>query len=158
MRGRLLLVGLVATSAGAGCGGGGETQAIPRDRIVLERGMGGVRLGMAASEGRAVLGAPHHVSHFSGSDTGKPLLSWRYRPSRLFVDLEKKDGRWVASMVTANAARPRTPGGLGVGSTEDDVKRSIRRANCFEERPRVRWCTHGGALGLGPETVFELHR
>jgi hypothetical protein len=131
----------------------GATQ-IPRDRIVLERGMAGIRLRATPAQVRSVLGRPDYVRLFARSETGGTIYSWRYRRRRVFVDLTKLAGRLRVVMVTTRNERLKTPQDVHVGSTEQSVKRQVSNARCFTEAVHVRWCTHGSA----PQTVFEFSR
>src|SRR4051812_17146920 len=96
-------VGLAVALLVAGCGAtppnrGAEASSarpIPRNLIIPEQGMAGVRLRMSPEQVRAALGRPDQVRRSSESETGVPILSWRYRPTRLTVDLHKWGKRFT---------------------------------------------------------------
>ena len=93
-------------------------------RLVPQRGMAGISLGMAPAKVRAVLGRPLAVTHRK-NEFG-PYTEYRY-PFLLRVGFQGNGG--VTSIET-RGHRERTAGGIGVGSTREEVRRRIRGVRC----------------------------
>jgi hypothetical protein len=140
--------------------GGHETHAverpIPRGLIVPEQGMAGVRLGMTRAEVRAVLGGPDDVRHLGEAHTGVPIDSWRYRKAGLRVDLHGPGGRFTVGGVAARNAPPRTAAGVGVGSSEPAVRRTLGPVRCGPAGPGTRDCWRGSSVEGRPQTIFRI--
>jgi len=126
----LLVATLLAAASGA-------SAASPR--IVLQHEMAGVRLGMTVAQARAVLGAG--VTTKRGSNDFGPYLLLTSRPLRLTVSLQ---GRRRVTNLSITGPGPRTAGGIGVGSTEAQVRRRIRGVRCAEQ-VGIRLCEVGRA-------------
>lgn len=98
-------------------------------RIVPQRGMMGVRLGMTAAQVRARLGAPDSVSYPS-----HPILRsfklYRYGLTKIAIHRGRRGT--VFSFFTTSR-RERTAKGVGVGSREATVRRHVRGVRCRTE-------------------------
>ena len=95
-------------------------------RFSVNRGMGGIALGMTASEVRERLGAPTRI------DAGPDFTAWSYRRPSFEVTLKP-------GVVTLHTASPsiRGPRAIGVGTRERRLKAVLgRRLRCRSARGR----------------------
>ncbi len=127
---RLAAVGLAATCALALSGTAGAT-------IVINRGIGGVNLGMTQAQVRAKRGKPAKVVH--GKNEFGPYTEFRYPGYK--IDFQQNDT--VTSIVTTSA-REQTPSGAGVGSTWAQVHARVPHVQCSGS-PKLGEC-HVGSL------------
>jgi hypothetical protein len=127
---RVAAVALAAACALALAGATGAT-------IVLNRGIGGVNIGMTQAQVRAKLGRPAKVVH--GKNEFGPYAEFRY--PGYTVDFQ--DNGPLTSIVTT-LARERTPSGAGVGSTWAQVHAKVPHVQCSGS-PRIGEC-HVGVL------------
>lgn len=150
----VVLVVLLAAGCGAD-GRSGDGAATPRERtagssvaqrIVLDRSIGPVRIGMTQDELRAALGEPDDTaaSEFHGG-----WERWAYRERRLTLTLTERGEVWD---VRTRSGRYRSDRGLGVGLRERAVRRRLPGATCRAyggPRRYRRWrvCTRSGDLG-----------
>jgi hypothetical protein len=105
--------------------------------IVINRGIGGVNLGMSQAAVRGKLGRPQRIVH-SKNEFG-PYTEFRYRG--YIVDFQNNDA--VTSVVTTLAGE-KTPAGIGVGSLWSQVRTKVPNVRC-EGLPVLGDC-HVGAL------------
>ena len=96
--------------------------AVAGATIFINRSMFGVSLGATMKQVRGRFGRPDTV----GSNSRGPV--WRYVRRGFLLTFSSKTHR-VIELFTANPHQ-RTPGGLGVGSTEKAVKRHVRGIQC----------------------------
>ena len=96
--------------------------AVAGAKIVVNQSIAGVSLGESMKQVRSHLGAPPHVTHGSGTTT------WKYVPGRLLLVVFGGKGH-VAEVFTENPSQ-RTPGGIGVGSSQAAVKSHIKGVMC----------------------------
>ena len=136
---RLGCVGAVLVCALALAGQAGAT-------IVINRGIGGVNLGMSQVAVRAKLGRPARVVH--GKNEFGPYTEFRY--AGYLVDFQ--DNERVTSIVTT-LARERTRAGVGVGSTWSQVRAKVPLVRCTG-LPSIGEC-HVGSL-LPGRTVTDF--
>jgi hypothetical protein len=115
---------LAAVAAAAGAAGASAAPVGGRT-IVLQHAMAGVRLGMTEAQARAALG-PGVTTRRGSSDFG-PYLQLVSGPLGLTVTLQ--GARRVTNLSTSGRAL-RTAAGIGVGSTEGEVRRRIRGVRC----------------------------
>jgi len=114
---RLVLVGAVA--AALMVAGSAEAKLIP------QRGMAGVALGMSRVQVRAALGTPSRVVH-ARNEFGV-YTEFRYAGRALRLVFQGNGGLTSIS-TTGRAQRTRT--GVGVGSTEAQVKHGVPGVRC----------------------------
>jgi hypothetical protein len=153
-----VLVVLVVSVLLSGCGGDGDGGAGPsREQggaIEPKQSIGGVRLGMAEAEVRALLGEPDAVKP---SELHGGWTLWVYRDRRLRVTFEER----VWDIRTTHPG-DRTESGVGVGSTEREVQTAMPDVTCapYGGPPRYRdWRTCVDTRGRrGPFTQFTLIR
>jgi hypothetical protein len=105
--------------------------------IVINRGIGGVTLGMSQAAVRGKRGLPQKVVH--GKNEFGAYTEFRY-PGYV-VDFQNNDA--VTSIVTT-LAREKTPAGIGVGSLWSQVRAKVPNVRC-EGLPVLGDC-HVGAL------------
>lgn len=165
--GRCVLVGAAICAMLTGCGGtkqatsAGQTVAQgsqppstqPSAPLVIEaqRGIGSATLGMSEAQVRQSLGAPLHADPHS-NNTG-PYTEFTY-PDRLTVAFQHGGGySGGASSFFVKGHSARTPEGIGVGSTEADVKAHVAGAVC-EQVTNYRSC-HLGKYQPG-QTITEF--
>jgi hypothetical protein len=90
--------------------------ATPADgRIVLQRSIAGVRVGMTQRQVRAVLGVPRRA--FLKRNAFGRYTEYRYR--RLTVRFQ---GNRKVTSISTSRRNERTPSGLGVGTTKSVLK------------------------------------
>lgn len=115
MRRALLLASVLATL----------TCAVPADaKIVIQRGMAGVRIGMTVKQVKARLGEP--IRTVKGRNDFGPYSELRY-PNKLTFSLQ---GRRRVTSITTTGKAERTAGGLGVGTSERTLKAKVVRVKC----------------------------
>ena len=118
--------------------------------IVPQRGIAGVRLGMSKAQVRAVLGAPRRG--LRGRNEFGSFLEMRYR--RLAVVLQ--GGSTVTSIRTSRRSE-RTRSGVGVGSTETQLRAGVQGLRCRTEFG-VRHCFLGRFLPGRRVTDFRIRQ
>ena len=92
-------------------------------RLVVQRGIAGVRIDMSQKKVRAILGKPKSV--IQGQNAEGPFIEWRYR----LLDVDFQNGGPVSSVATSRT-KERTVNGVGVGSTQSKVLAKVRGAKC----------------------------
>ncbi len=105
--------------------------------IVVNRGIGGVNIGMTQAQVRAKRGKPTKIVH--GKNEFGPYTEYRY--PGYTIDFQQNDT--VTSIVTTSA-RERTPSGAGVGSTWAQVHAKVPHVQCSGS-PKLGEC-HVGSL------------
>ena len=118
--------------------------------IVPQRGIGGVTLGMPQAKVRAVRGTPVKVRR-ARNEFGRYTV-YRYRG--LVVTFQ---GNANVTSLTTSSRLERTRKGVGVGSTEGQVRAGVRGARCRTESG-VRHCFLGAFLPGRRVTDFFLKR
>lgn len=119
---------LCLPSLGSGVAQALAPAAAPRKPIVVQGSIRGVALGMTPSEVRARLGPPASTRVEMSPIVGK-IRIWRYHGLRVSFD-SVRAGRTVLS-VSSTSRRDRTAAGVGVDSSEADVKRLVRSVRCM---------------------------
>ena len=136
--------------------------ATPEDgrRVRHGAGIGKLRLGMTYAEVRKILGGPQTVDKQERLRDGRRYLEFSWDFGWWTVGFMGRPGKLrVASIQTLNRAE-RTTEGLGVGSLERTVRRTLRvRCLAVAARDRPDWsfearCAY--ASHRGRETVFLL--
>ena len=153
-----VLVVLVVSVLLSGCGddgvGGAEPSHEQVGTIEPNKSIGGVRLGMAQAEVRALLGEPDTVE---ASELHGGWTLWVYSDRRLRVTFEER----VWDVRTTHPG-DRTADGVGVGSAEREVRRAMPVVNCgpYGGPARYRdWRICVDTRGRrGPFTQFTLIR
>jgi hypothetical protein len=144
---RPLLITSFALVALNAAGVGGAT-------IVPQKGMAGVELGMTRAEVRARLGEPLAIRR-RVSEIGGPYVEFRY-PFRVSVYFWRP-GNSVWDIRTTGP-KERTVRGVGVGSTEAEVRRKVPRVRCETVVAGLRECHVGDLLPGKPVTSFRIRR
>lgn len=151
-------VAALAVAAGGliGCGVENEVPVAGSSDAAIEpkRGIAGVRLAMTAADVREVLGRPasRQASRLHGGWT-----EWRYRRPPMRVTFDDLGRAWD---VRTEARAHRTREGVGVGSTEAELRRALPGLRCrpYGGPPRYRnrrSCTDGRGFGE-PFTTFTV--
>jgi hypothetical protein len=91
--------------------------------IVVQKGIGGVKLGMTKSKVRTKLGAPDRIR--TGRNDFGPYAAWVY--PRVRVTFQSGD---AATAVETRSTLERTASGVGVGSTTAAVRSKIAGVTC----------------------------
>ena len=118
--------------------------------IVPQRGIAGVRLEMTKAQVRAVLGAPRRAVH--GSNEFGSFTIYRYRGLRVTF----QGNRRVTDVFTTRPGE-RTARGVGVGSTEGEVRAKVAGVRCRSESG-FRHCFVGRFLPGRRVTDFRIKR
>jgi hypothetical protein len=124
--------------------------AVASAAIVPQRGIAGVRLEMTKAQVRAVLGAPRRAVH--GSNEFGSFTIYRYRGLRVTF----QGNRTVTDVFTMRPGE-RTARGVGVGSTEAQVRARVAGVRCGTE-PGFRHCFVGRFLPGRRVTDFRIRR
>jgi hypothetical protein len=117
--------------------------------IVPQQGMAGVRVGMTRAQVEAALGTPLRVVRGT-NDFGR-YTELRY-PFRVRVLLQ---GDVSVTAVWTTGRRERTASGVGVGSTEAEVRAGVRGVRC-ETVGGFRSCSLGSFRPGARVTDFQL--
>ena len=124
--------------------------AVASAAIVPQRGIAGVRLEMTKAQVRAVLGAPRRAVH--GSNEFGSFTIYRYRGLRVTF----QGNRRVTDVFTTRRTE-RTARGVGVGSTEGQVRAKVAGVRCRTESG-FRHCFVGRFLPGRRITDFHIRR
>jgi hypothetical protein len=136
---RALLVVVAAVLALAAAGGAA---------IVPQKGIAGVRIGMTQGKVRSVLGAPTSAKH-GRNDFGRYT---QFRYPGLVVTFQ---GNSSVTDVSTTRKSERTAAGVGVGSTEAQVKAKVNGVKCKTESG-FRHCYLGAFLPGHRVTDFSI--
>ena len=120
--------------------------------IDLQHGIAGVEVGMSQKQVRARHGSPRQIKR--GRDAFGAYTTYVYTKLRLTVTFQ--GNRSVSSVVTTSR-REQTISGVGVGSTEIDVKTSLLHVHCRTDAGR-RHCFIGQFRPGKRVTDFTLRR
>ena len=116
--------------------------------IEPQRGIAGVRLGMTKAQVRATLGAPRSAVH--GSNEFGSFTVYRYRGLRITF----QGNRTLTDLFTTRPTE-RTARGVGVGSTEGQVRAKVAHVRCRSEAG-LRHCFVGRFLPGRRVTDFRI--
>jgi hypothetical protein len=109
--------------------------------IQLQTGITGIRLGMSQAQVKAGLGKPGKMK--TGHNTFGPFTQFLYRGG-ITITFQ---GNTKVTAVAITGHTDRTPSGVGVGSTEKQVKKGVSGIKC-QTRAAVRDC-HLGTFRAG---------
>ena len=130
---RAIALGAVASAALVVTSAAGST-------IVVGKGIAGVTLGMTQAAVRAKLGTPTQVLHRKNEFGSYTEL----RHAGYVVDFQ---GNQKATAIVTTSAKERTPAGVGVGSTWEQVRAKVPHIRC-EGAPAIGNC-HVGSFTPG---------
>jgi len=114
------LAGLLIVALLASLGAPAAASAL----VQVDRGIAGARLGSSRAEVRAALGAPRTAR--SGTNDFGDFSRWTYRGGITVLF----QGRAEVSSVSTTGRGDRTARGVGVGSSEQAVRRRVRGIRC----------------------------
>lgn len=155
---KLLLA--VCLAASALLAAGALASPIQDERIRHGAGIGELRLGMSYAEVRRILGGPQTVDRREQLTRGRRYLEFSWDFGWWTVGFMGRPGRMRVVSIQTLSRRERTVEGLGVGSLERRLRRTLRvRCLAVAERSRPDWsfearCAY--ASHRGRETVFLL--
>jgi hypothetical protein len=109
--------------------------------IQVQKGITGIRLGMSQTQVKAGLGDPGRTK--TGHNDFGPFTQFRYHGG-ITITFQ---GNTSVTAVAITGHTDRTPSGVGVGSTEKQVKKGVRGVKC-QTLAAVRDC-HVGAFRPG---------
>jgi hypothetical protein len=118
--------------------------------IVPQQGIAGVKIGMTQAKVRSVLGAPKSVKHGS-NDFGKYTILKYGGLQALF------QGNATLTSVSTTRTSERTASGIGVGSSEGQVKAKIKGVKCVSDSG-FRHCYLGRFTAGHRVTDFAIKR
>jgi hypothetical protein len=119
--------------------------------IQVDRGIAGARLGNTRAEVRAALGRPEAI-RTGANDFGR-FVQYRFRGGITVLFQDRRE----VTLVSTTGRGDRTRRGIGVGSTEAQVKARVRGVRC-ETIEGTRSC-HTGRFTAGEIiTDFQLRR
>jgi hypothetical protein len=134
-----------AVAAGFTLASASAAQAV----IQVQKGITGIRLGMSQAQVKAGLGRPFRTK--TGHNDFGPFTQFLYRGG-ITITFQ---GNASVTAVAITGQTDRTPNGVGVGSTETQVKAGVRGVKC-QTLAAVRDC-HVGAFRPGMRvTDFTL--
>jgi hypothetical protein len=148
----VIVFAMLAAGASAAPGDG--------DRIRHGAGIGKLRLGMTYAEVRKILGGPQTVDRREQLSGGRRYLEFSWDFGWWTVGFMGRPNRMRVVSIQTLSRRERTVEGLGVGSRERMLRRTLRvRCQAVAERSRPDWsfefrCAYGSHRGR--ETVFLL--
>jgi len=118
--------------------------------IIAQQGIAGVKIGMTKSKVRSVLGAPRSVK--TGSNDFGRYTILKYGGLQVFFQ-----GDTILTSVSTTRTAERTASGVGVGSTEGQVKAKIKGVKCKTDS-RFRHCYLGQFTAGHRVTDFAIKR
>jgi hypothetical protein len=130
------------------------------DRVRHGAGIGELRLGMTYAEVRRILGGPQTVDAREQLSGGRRYLEFSWDFGWWTVGFMGRPGRLRVASIQTLSRNERTVEGLGVGSLERTVRRTLRvRCLAVAARSRPQWsfesrCAY--ASHRGRETAFLL--
>jgi hypothetical protein len=148
----VIVFAMLAAGASAAPGDG--------DRIRHGAGIGKLRLGMTYAEVRKILGGPQTIDRREQLSGGRRYLEFSWDFGWWTVGFMGRPNRMRVVSIQTLSRRERTVEGLGVGSRERMLRRTLRvRCQAVAERSRPDWsfefrCAYGSHRGR--ETVFLL--
>lgn len=119
--------------------------AVAQARIVLNRSIAGIGLGMRAAEVRAKLGPPSLATTANGS---RDLV---YRDRALVVTVVRSR----VAIVSSRNRHERTSSGVGVGSTSSSLRRRVDGLRCGD-KAGVAYCRLGSIRPGRRSTTFQI--
>jgi hypothetical protein len=128
--------------------------SVAPSRIEPQRGIRFVELGDKPPDVRDALGRPSGVTYPRHDVVGRHL---RYRYGRLIVDFTGSSRTSTVFSVSTTDRGDRTRTGVGVGSTEEQVRRGLHEEHCRSEFRR-RHCYIGAFLPGRRVTDVLLNR
>ena len=117
---------LVIATATCGLIGAGAASAIGEGRIVPQKGIAGVRLGMTQAQVKADIGLPAKVER--GNNEIGPYTTYRYRTFTVTFF-----GGPKVTQLDTHSPRKRTASGVGVSSSRADVRAKVAGIRCLKE-------------------------
>jgi hypothetical protein len=120
---------------------------VAQAKIVVQKSIAGVSLGMTAAQVRNVLGAPRSVSYPKDEIQG----SFKHYDYGLTDVLITRGTSGAVFAVTTSGRAERTSSGIGVGSTRAALKRAFSAVTC-----QNRYCSIGVAKPGKTVTSFFL--
>jgi len=128
-------------------------------RIVPQRSIDVLVLGVRPATVRARFGKRQRVRHLSESGSGKPITAWVYSRRKIVASFRHvKSKRMTLAEISTTSRRQRTQSGARIGITESTLKEKVAGLDCGDADAE-RWCTIGRGLVHGkPQTVFVLRR
>jgi hypothetical protein len=151
MRRRWVMLALVALVAG--CGGGGHDE--PRTGLIVpHHSIDRLELGMTEGQVQRLFGEPDSRVPLSESESGKPIVDWRYDKRGLKAEFrEVKGDRLTLAGIFTTSPRERTKSGVGVGTSEDVLRKKLSGLDC---NPEPNWCTLGNGGIDSTQTIFAI--
>ena len=118
----------------------------------VDKSIAGIELDFTAADVKRSLGEPD--ARIGAESPFGRTVKYRYRAEHLTVSMERASKR-VFSVFTRSAAE-RTDTGVGVGSTEDELRDGLSEEQCGERRGRLHYCLTSPTSGS--QSIFRLRR
>jgi hypothetical protein len=121
-------------------------------RIVVQRSIAGVTMGMSTAKVTDTLGKPDRKRTVESEILGR-TSEWVYGRTRVQFSGTEKSSQVI--QVETRDPEERTAAGIGLGSTKAELKRSIKKARC-ESGEGFSLCSVGSFRPGNTVTTFRL--
>ena len=138
--------------------GAAPSSAAPRGNALVDpgRAIGQVRIGMTLEQVTEVLGKPNVVNRRVRNGFGAEYVEYDWGRGKWTVGFAGRGERKRVALISTQTRRQRTPEGIGVGSTKEELKRAYRDEGLTCPRNRYGYEEACRLRGAGSETFFPV--